>query len=130
VIGIAAAVVVTYFVLRLVASIILLALQFKIRRQERSEEKIKLEKVEQIRALSGTSLNSKSLWPSIVFTLLRTVTGAVYFVLDADYNKYMDIQQAVNLRILEEFQKHQISFALPTQKMLLSNGLQPEEADR
>ena len=50
---------------------------------------------------------------------------AVYFVLDADFNKYMDIQQLVNLRILEEFQKHEISFAIPAQKTLVTNGMPP-----
>jgi small-conductance mechanosensitive channel len=268
VIEIAVAVVVTYFVLRLVASIILLALQFKIRRQERGEEKIKqlgglmilinmiiwilgilfladnlgydvttiiaglgiggiavalaaqnilgdlfnyfviffdrpfevgdfivvddkmgtIEyigiKTTRIRCLSGEQLviGNSNLAASrihnfkrmekrrVVFSLnvdystplekVEQIPGiirniieqqkpvavdrvhfasygdwslrfeAVYFVLDADYNKYMDIQQRVNLRILEEFQKHQISFALPTQKMLLTNGLQTEEADR
>lgn len=268
VIEIAVAVVVTYFVLRLVASMILLALQFKIRRQERGEEKIKqlgglmilinmiiwilgilfladnlgydvttiiaglgiggiavalaaqnilgdlfnyfviffdrpfevgdfivvddkmgtIEyigiKTTRIRCLSGEQLviGNSNLAASrihnfkrmekrrVVFSLnvdystplekVEQIPGiirniieqqnpvavdrvhfasygdwslrfeAVYFVLDADYNKYMDIQQRVNFRILEEFQKHQISFALPTQKMLLSNGLQTEEADR
>jgi small-conductance mechanosensitive channel len=268
VIEIAVAVVVTYFVLRLVASIILLALQFKIRRQERGEEKIKqlgglmilinmiiwilgilfladnlgydvttiiaglgiggiavalaaqnilgdlfnyfviffdrpfevgdfivvddkmgtIEyigiKTTRIRCLSGEQLviGNSNLAASrihnfkrmekrrVVFSLnvdystplekVEQIPGiirniieqqkpvaidrvhfasygdwslrfeAVYFVLDADYNKYMDIQQRVNLRIMEEFQKHQINFALPTQKMLLANGLQTEEADR
>jgi small-conductance mechanosensitive channel len=32
----------------------------------------------------------------------------VYFVLDPDYNRYMDIQQAINLKIMEEFQKNNI----------------------
>jgi small-conductance mechanosensitive channel len=32
----------------------------------------------------------------------------VYFVLDSDFNKYMDIQQRINLEILEEFPKHGI----------------------
>lgn len=32
----------------------------------------------------------------------------VYFVLDSDFNKYMDIQQAINLKIIEEFQKNEI----------------------
>jgi small-conductance mechanosensitive channel len=32
----------------------------------------------------------------------------VYFVLDPDFNKYMDIQQAINFRIYEELQKNDI----------------------
>ncbi|MBL7851987.1 MAG: mechanosensitive ion channel family protein [Cyclobacteriaceae bacterium] len=39
----------------------------------------------------------------------------VYFVNSAAYNEYMDIQQAVNFRILEEFEKRGIAFAYPTQ---------------
>lgn len=34
----------------------------------------------------------------------------VYFVLDPDYNKYMDIQQEINLAIYEELTKHEIYF--------------------
>lgn len=43
----------------------------------------------------------------------------VYYVLSADYNTYMDIQQEVNLEIYEEFEKQNISFAFPTQSMLI-----------
>jgi small-conductance mechanosensitive channel len=32
----------------------------------------------------------------------------VYFVLDPNFNKYMDIQQSINLKILEELQKNGI----------------------
>jgi small-conductance mechanosensitive channel len=39
---------------------------------------------------------------------------AVYFVLDPAYNLYADIQQAINLRIHEEFGKRGIEFAYPT----------------
>ncbi len=38
----------------------------------------------------------------------------VYYVLAADYNKYMDVQQAVNLAIFERFAKADIEFAYPT----------------
>lgn len=41
---------------------------------------------------------------------------AVYFVLDAEYNTYMNIQQAVNLRLIEEFESRGIEFAYPTSK--------------
>ncbi len=43
----------------------------------------------------------------------------VYFVLSADYNTYMDIQQAINLRIYEEFQKLEVAFAFPTRTLYL-----------
>lgn len=43
----------------------------------------------------------------------------VYYVMSPDYNKYMDIQQAINLAIKEEFQKRGINFAYPTQTIYL-----------
>ena len=39
----------------------------------------------------------------------------VYYVLAPDYNLYMDIQQAINLRIHERFEQEGIAFAYPTQ---------------
>ena len=36
----------------------------------------------------------------------------VYFVLDPDYNRFMNIQQAINLEIYETLLKHQIYFAV------------------
>jgi len=41
----------------------------------------------------------------------------VYYVLSADYTKYMDVQQAINFAIFEEFGKRGIEFAYPTQKL-------------
>jgi small-conductance mechanosensitive channel len=41
----------------------------------------------------------------------------VYYITTGDYNKYMDIQQAINYGILEEFEKEKISMAYPTQKI-------------
>jgi len=38
----------------------------------------------------------------------------VYFVLDPDYNRYMDIQQAINLGIFRRFEQERIEFAYPT----------------
>jgi small-conductance mechanosensitive channel len=43
----------------------------------------------------------------------------VYYVLDPDYNLYMDIQQAINLQINEAFEQQGIEFAYPTQTLLL-----------
>jgi small-conductance mechanosensitive channel len=43
----------------------------------------------------------------------------VYYVLCADYNRYMDIQQAINIRVHREFQRLGIEFAYPTQRLLL-----------
>ncbi len=45
----------------------------------------------------------------------------VYWVLSPDYNRFMDIQQAINLSILERFQKEGIEFAYPTQTVLLNS---------
>lgn len=45
----------------------------------------------------------------------------VFFVETADYNLFMDIQQSVNLRIMEEFGKRGIQFAYPTQRLLVEN---------
>ena len=39
---------------------------------------------------------------------------AVYFVLDPDYKRYMDIQQAINLEILRRFASERVSFAFPS----------------
>lgn len=44
----------------------------------------------------------------------------VYFVLNPDYNKYMDIQQEINFALKEEFEARGIEFAYPTQKLYLS----------
>ena len=44
----------------------------------------------------------------------------VYFVLSPDYNKYMDIQQEINFKIKEEFEKLGIEFAYPTQTLFVN----------
>ncbi len=46
----------------------------------------------------------------------------VYYVNGADYNKYMDIQQSINLKIYEEFSKRGIEFAYPTQTVFLEQN--------
>jgi len=72
--------------------------------------------------------------PGIVEKIIKSVKGAdldrahfkefgdsslnyevVYFVDNGDYNKYMDIQQDINLKIKEGFEKEKIEFAFPTQ---------------
>jgi small-conductance mechanosensitive channel len=45
---------------------------------------------------------------------------SVYYVLSADYNRYMDIQQAINLEIHRRFTEEGIEFAFPTQTLYLS----------
>lgn len=43
----------------------------------------------------------------------------VYYVKSPDYNKYMDIQQAINLEIYRRFQDEGIEFAYPTRTLYL-----------
>ncbi len=44
----------------------------------------------------------------------------VYYVNNADYTKYMDIQQNINLSIFTEFEKRGIEFAYPTRTVLIT----------
>lgn len=44
----------------------------------------------------------------------------VYFVLDSDYNIYMDIQQDIYLDIFKDFEARGIEFAYPTQTLLFN----------
>jgi small-conductance mechanosensitive channel len=44
----------------------------------------------------------------------------VYYVLSADFNRYMDIQQAINLRLHRELASLGVEFAYPTQKLLIA----------
>ncbi len=44
----------------------------------------------------------------------------VYYVLSSDYADYMDIQQAINLRVYDEFEANGISFAYPTQTVYVN----------
>lgn len=46
----------------------------------------------------------------------------VYYVLDADYNVYMDIQQAINLALLHRFRELDIEFAYPTRTLYIAAG--------
>jgi small-conductance mechanosensitive channel len=43
----------------------------------------------------------------------------VYFVLSPDFNKYMDIQQAINFALHRKFAELGIEFAYPTQRLLV-----------
>lgn len=44
----------------------------------------------------------------------------VYFVEGGDYRRYMDLQQAINLGIIEAFAREKIEFAYPTQTVFLN----------
>jgi small-conductance mechanosensitive channel len=46
----------------------------------------------------------------------------VYYVLSPDYNRYMDIQQAVNLELLRRFGEERIDFAYPTRRVVVTGG--------
>jgi small-conductance mechanosensitive channel len=46
----------------------------------------------------------------------------VYFVLSSDYDRYMDINQQVNLKIKEAFERLGVEFAFPTQSILLEGA--------
>ena len=41
----------------------------------------------------------------------------VYYVLEPDYNVYMDVQQAINLALMHRFEAEGIEFAYPTQTL-------------
>jgi small-conductance mechanosensitive channel len=43
----------------------------------------------------------------------------VYYVAGSNYNRYMDIQQSINLRLYEEFEKRDIKMAYPTRTLYL-----------
>jgi small-conductance mechanosensitive channel len=45
------------------------------------------------------------------------VFEVVYFVLDPDYNRYMDIQHSINLALLERLRAEGIRFAFPTRTL-------------
>lgn len=46
----------------------------------------------------------------------------VYYVLQPDFNVYMDVQQAINLEIHRRFEDAGIEFAYPTQTLFLERG--------
>jgi small-conductance mechanosensitive channel len=50
------------------------------------------------------------------------VFEVVYYVLSADYNLYMDVQEAVNLEIYERFEKAGLEFAYPTQTIFVGKA--------
>lgn len=52
----------------------------------------------------------------------------VYYLAVPDYNRYMDVQQAINLAIHEAFEREGIEFAFPTQTIHLAGGLPVQAA--
>ena len=53
----------------------------------------------------------------------------VYYVLDADYTRYLDIQQNINLELLRRFNAEKIDFAFPTRTVMLEEGTSSARAD-
>lgn len=48
----------------------------------------------------------------------------VYYINTPDYNKYMDIQQEINLNLKKRFEKENIQFAYPTQTVIIDKQKQ------
>lgn len=86
-----------------------------------------------------TTLEQLKEIPYIITEIIKQISGAtldrvhfssygdfsldfevVYYVNSRDYNKYMDIQQEINFKMKEEFEKRGIEFAYPTQTLFLS----------
>lgn len=53
----------------------------------------------------------------------------VYYVLDPDYNKYMDIQQGINLALLRAFRERDIAFAYPTRTLYVAQPADQARAE-
>ena len=53
----------------------------------------------------------------------------VYYVLNPDFNKYMDIQQEINLALLRAFRARGITFAYPTRTLHLAPAAELKPAD-
>ncbi len=54
----------------------------------------------------------------------------VFYVLSPNYNDYMDIRQAINLRLFEEFERRGIEFAYPTQTLFVEGAANGSESGR
>jgi len=53
---------------------------------------------------------------------------AVYTVLAAEYNTFMDIQQAINLQLMDDFAARGIVFAYPTSRQFMIEAEDPRPA--
>ncbi len=45
---------------------------------------------------------------------------SVYYIEGSDYNKYMDVQQEINIKLYEAFEKEGVEFAFPTQTLYVN----------
>jgi len=71
------------------------------------------------REIEGATLDRVHFFSYGDFSLIYEI---VYYVDGNDYTRYMDLQQAANLRIYEEFEKRKIEFAYPTQTLYLNKA--------
>jgi len=69
-----------------------------------------------IESVDGTTFDRAHFKEYGDFSLVYEV---VYYIQSADYNRYMDVQEQINLAIFETFQKKGIEFAFPTQTLLV-----------
>jgi small-conductance mechanosensitive channel len=53
---------------------------------------------------------------------------AVYYLLSPDYNRHMDVEQAIFFSIHEAFEREGIELAYPTQKLWLAQSASPAPA--
>ncbi|MEA9392019.1 mechanosensitive ion channel family protein [Acerihabitans sp. TG2] len=60
------------------------------------------------------------------FDNYRLTFEVVHIVASADYNQYMDIQQEINIRLMEELEKMDIKLAIPTQNILFTEKEFPQ----
>ncbi len=72
-----------------------------------------------IRGIEDTDFDRAHFFSYGDFSLVYEI---VYYVRGNDYTKYMNIQQEINFRIHEEFEKRGIEFAYPTQTLFLSKS--------
>ena len=49
---------------------------------------------------------------------------SVYYVLSADFNKYMDIQQSINLKVHRRLMEHGIAFAIAPQGVIAARAIE------
>jgi small-conductance mechanosensitive channel len=73
-----------------------------------------------VEAQGGGVRFERSHFSAFTENALRVET--VYFVLDPDYNRYMDVQQSINLAVLKKFKAEKIEFAFPTRTVELKTS--------
>jgi small-conductance mechanosensitive channel len=61
----------------------------------------------------------------LAFDESKLTFEVVYFVLSADYNKYMDIQQEINVQLMAKLEQEEILFAFPMRRVEFTGGVLP-----